>query len=228
MSVSALGLRSAARGNPAADRWHNSLGEIGLAVIDKEQRRRDLLSHARAAFSEKGYHATKVEDVVSRAGVARGTFYLYFEDKRAIFTELLDAFVLRLREAILRIDPGADIRAQIRGNVGRAVDLLIEERELTRILLSHAVGLDPEFDKKLLDFYDAIAIMLERALRLGQTMGVVRPCDCRLLSYALLGLVKEVVYRIVMAGYEVDRDRLADELLDQSLYGLLVRKGDPN
>ena len=39
------------------------------------------------------------------AGVARGTFYLYFEDKRGVFVELVDRFLARLHLAILRIDP---------------------------------------------------------------------------------------------------------------------------
>ena len=195
-----------------------------MTTIDKGQRRRDLLEHALAVFSEKGYHATKVEDIVSRAGVARGTFYLYFEDKRATFTELLDSFVARLREAILRINPQGPVRSQIRANVDRALDLLLSERDFTRILLSHAVGIDPAFDRKLLDFYDAIAQMLERALALGHSMGLVRAHDFGLMAYALLGMVKEIAYRVVVAGYEVEPEHLAEQLLDQSLHGLLLRE----
>jgi len=192
----------------------------------KEQRRRDILEHALTVFSEKGYHATKVEDIVSRAGVARGTFYLYFEDKRATFAELLDGFVARLRDAILRIDPKGPIQDQIRANVERSVDLLVAERGLARILLSHAQGIDPDFDKKLLDFYDAIADLLERALALGQRMGIVRKCDTRLASYALLGMVKEVVWRIVLAGYDVPREALSQQLLEQCLAGLVPAGGN--
>jgi AcrR family transcriptional regulator len=194
-------------------------------TVDKERRRRDLLEHALAVFSEKGYHAAKVEDIVSRAGVARGTFYLYFDDKRATFTELLDTFVARLREAILRVNPEAPVRDQVRANVDRALELLLGERELARILLSHALGIDPAFDRKLLDFYEEIARMLERALALGQIMGIVRPCDTRLLSYAMLGMVKEIAYRVVVGGYVVEPKHLAEELLDQSLHGLLVPGG---
>jgi AcrR family transcriptional regulator len=189
----------------------------------KEQRRRDILEHALTVFSEKGYHAAKVEDIVSRAGVARGTFYLYFEDKRATFAELLDGFVARLRDAILRIDPRAPIREQIRANVERSIDLLVAERGLAKILLSHAQGIDREFDEKLTGFYDAIAHMLERALLLGQRMGIVRPCDARLSAFALLGMVREVVWRIVVGGFDVEREKLTGQLLDQALFGLMTR-----
>jgi AcrR family transcriptional regulator len=192
----------------------------------KEQRRREILEHALAVFSEKGYHAAKVEDIVTRAGVARGTFYLYFEDKRATFAELLDGFVARLREAILRIDPRGLIRDQLKANVERSIDLLVAERGLAKILLSHAQGIDPEFDRRLLEFYDAIADMLERALALGQRMGIVRSCDSRLASYALLGMVREVVWRMVVLGYDVDRTKLSGQLLDQCLAGLVTERSE--
>lgn len=186
------------------------------------ERRRELLGHALAVFGEKGYHGAKVEDIVSRAGVAHGTFYLYFADKRATFAELLDSFVARLRVAIHRLDPREPIREQIAANVDRVLDILLAERGFARILLSHAVGIDREFDRKLLNFYEAVAAMLEQALALGQRMRVIRPCDVRLAACALLGMVKEVVYRIVMGGYDAPRKRLARELVEQSLSGLLA------
>ena len=42
---------------------------------------------------------------MATAGVARGTFYLYFEDKRAIFEEIVDRTFMRLGLAIVRVDP---------------------------------------------------------------------------------------------------------------------------
>lgn len=48
-------------------------------------RRQQLKEAGMAVFAEKGYHQTKVSDVVRRAGVAQGTFYLYFEGKKSLF-----------------------------------------------------------------------------------------------------------------------------------------------
>jgi AcrR family transcriptional regulator len=51
--------------------------------------RRLLLDAARDAFETRGYRATTVADIVERAGTARGTFYLYFRNKEAVFYELM-------------------------------------------------------------------------------------------------------------------------------------------
>ncbi|MHC4391739.1 MAG: TetR/AcrR family transcriptional regulator [Planctomycetota bacterium] len=198
-----------------------------MATLSKQRRRAEILESAQAVFGEKGYHRAKVEDIVKRAGVARGTFYLYFDNKRATFDEILDGLFQRLRTAIQPLDPAAPFRAQIHANVTRVLSVLLAERGLTKILLSHAVGVDIQLDRKLLSFYDAIAELMEGALSLGQRLGICRHGDARLLSYALLGAIKEIVYRVVVAGYERDHAAIAEEILDQSLYGVLVRGDVP-
>ena len=72
--------------------------------MDREQRRAQILTIAAEVFAEKGYHDAKIDDIVARAKVARGTFYLYFEDKRGIFEELVNAFVRQLAETIEPIE----------------------------------------------------------------------------------------------------------------------------
>jgi len=56
-------------------------------ALPKNERRQQILSVAREAFAKRGYHQTTIDDIVVQAGVARGTFYLYFEDKRAVFSK---------------------------------------------------------------------------------------------------------------------------------------------
>ena len=58
--------------------------------MGREKTREKLLTAARHVFVEKGYHDAKIDDIAERAGVGKGTFYLYFKDKRAVFAELVD------------------------------------------------------------------------------------------------------------------------------------------
>ena len=111
----------------------------------REERRAHVLACASEVFARKGYHNTSVSDIVERARIARGTFYLYFENKRAIFEELLDGLIERLDENLKRIDPAGDVAAQLEVNVMNIIDLFLDNRELTRILVHEAVGLDPGF-----------------------------------------------------------------------------------
>ncbi len=53
-------------------------GRAERANKKRELRRREILDVARGVFAEKGYHHTHVADIIEAAGIARGTFYLYF------------------------------------------------------------------------------------------------------------------------------------------------------
>ena len=57
--------------------------------LEPEQRRAEILQAAFACFSERGFAATRMEDVAARAGIAKGTVYLHFPDKEALFTALV-------------------------------------------------------------------------------------------------------------------------------------------
>ena len=69
----------------------------------KDQRRELLLSAALDEFFEKGYSAARMEDVAGRANLSKGTVYLYFESKEALFRALIES----------RTTPNLDRIAQI-------------------------------------------------------------------------------------------------------------------
>ena len=62
---------------------------MGTVEGKKQEKRRALLEAAYDLFLERGAAKTSVEDITSRAKVAKGTFYLYFQDKGAVMQALL-------------------------------------------------------------------------------------------------------------------------------------------
>jgi AcrR family transcriptional regulator len=197
--------------------------------VGKAERRQQILTVARDVFAKRGYHAAKIEDIVAAAGVARGTFYLYFEDKRAIFEEIVDRTIARVGMAIVRVDPhdvGRTVADQLRENIRRIVRILLEDRATTKILLSDALGVDPAFDRKLLSFYDEMSSLLEDSLRDGQELGVVRAGDVRLMAWLTMGALKEVMFQIVQRGAEYDEDKLVEGTFEYFRNGSLRVPGD--
>jgi len=59
----------------------------------KEERPQEITAAALEAFAEKGYAATRVTDVASRAGVSKGLLYLYFRTKEELFKAVIKSFV---------------------------------------------------------------------------------------------------------------------------------------
>lgn len=81
----------------------------------KEARPAEMLEAALATFVEKGYAATRLEEIATRAGVSKGTIYLYFDSKEALFTAVI-------REGMLPILANAEDLAAT--HEGPAADLL--------------------------------------------------------------------------------------------------------
>jgi AcrR family transcriptional regulator len=199
-------------------------GRKERATRRRSHRRTEILAASRKVFSDKGYHASSVADIIAEAGIARGTFYLYFPSKRALFEELLEEMISQIAGVVHRIttDGGLDSALdQLSVMVRRVIEILETNRHLTIILLREAVGLDADFDLKLNAFYSRMSDLIDGALRLGQSMGLVRECDTRLASYCVLGSLKEVMLQqLTGGGLEVDSEELARGILDFNLRGL--------
>lgn len=187
-------------------------------MTQREIRRQQILDRARDVFAKKGYHLAKIDDVVAAAGVARGTFYLYFHDKRSIFEELVSRFFQRVALAVASIDTDQPIEPQIRANFSRLLDVFLGDPGMAKILLTDVTGLDVEFDRRLLAFYADIEALLLRSLREGQSLGIVQEGDARVVAHFVLGGVKEVLLQLTRAPVPVDR-----EAISENVFGILAR-----
>lgn len=190
--------------------------------MNREERRSHILDCAREVFSERGYHATTVSDIIGRANVARGTFYLYFKSKRAIFDVLLDDFFVLMMSKVKRVDLSSKERVydQMYRNIDGIVEILLENRELAKILLSEAVGLDPGFDAKLLDFYGRLLRIIQGSMAQGIQMNLLRPFNTRLTGACALGTVKEALYQIIMSNERPAKNVLVGEIMMFIFYGI--------
>jgi AcrR family transcriptional regulator len=183
--------------------------------MKKAERRQHILNQARDVFARRGFHAAKIDEIVAAAGIARGTFYLYFEDKRGIFEEILDRVLARIGATIETVDPhdpNRTVEGQVRDNIRRIVGILLEDRATTKIFLTDAAGVDPLFDQKLQSFYDELAKLLQGSLEDGQALGIVVEGDARLYSYLTLGALKELLYQVVVRGWDQPVDRIVDAM----------------
>lgn len=174
------------------------------------------MAAAQSVFAKRGYARSTVDDIVAEAGVARGTFYLYFGDKRDAFSALIDAFAERITASILRIDveeEGRPVSEQVMQNIRAILRVCLAERSLTKILFRDAVGVDPEFERKLGTFYDAVVQLLTESLKDGQALGVVADGEPRVLAHLTIGAFKELLYQAVTLGLsEASADALSDQV----------------
>ena len=100
-----------------------------------QERKDQLLECAARLFSERGYADTRVIDIVHEAGVAKGLFYWYFENKEQLFRELAVDIRQRLRRAqAAAVDPTADALTRIHQGTAASVRFMSEHAPFFALL----------------------------------------------------------------------------------------------
>ena len=176
-------------------------------------RRAQLMEAALAAFSQGGYHGTHVSHIIAEAGVARGTFYLYFQGKREVFQALIDEMFTSLDSVLEALDPRAPSPIDLlRGNLERFVGVLLARPRLTTLLIEQGAPLEPEVRERLRGFYADLTQKVEQGLALGEELGLFEPVDREVVARAIVGAVKEVFYSWDHQRDAFDPRRVADAL----------------
>jgi len=174
--------------------------------------RRRLLDAAEGVFAEHGYHDASIVRIVERAGVAQGTFYIYFRSKQEIFEELVADLNVRLREAMSKgaaAGSGGRLEAERRG-FAAFFQFTAEHPALYRVI-REAEFVAPEAMHR---HYEKIIEGYVRALTASMAAGEVEPCDPTVLSWSLIAVGQLVGMRwIVWDG----RDAIPPDVFEQCM-----------
>lgn len=195
----------------------------------KDARPAEIVEAALDLFVEKGFVATKMEDIARRAGVTKGTPYLYFANKEEIFKEVVrSSLVPRLAE-------GEDLVRTFEGSASELLRIAISQWwaciGATRIsgipkLMVAEAGNFPELAR----FYGEEVIlrgnrMLEDILRRGVASGEFRDLDVEYTVSVLVGpMIKALLWKHSFACCglgDVDMQRYLDSYFELMLGGLL-------
>jgi AcrR family transcriptional regulator len=151
-------------------------------------RKQQLFDHAAALFAERGYSETRVVDIVKRAGVAKGLFYWYFENKEALFRELVEYNRQQLRLAqAAAMDPAAEPLTRILQGTETSLAYMASHAHFFALL--EVENIDKQFADVLrrgteLHVADTAAIVRE-----GIAGGTIREDDPELLAMGVVGSV---------------------------------------
>ncbi len=194
----------------------------------KEARPQEILDAALAVFAEKGFSAARMEDISQRAGVTKGTIYLYFESKEALFKALV-------RESIAPTIHGVVERA--RAYQGSSRDLLVLVlstmgqfiRTSDRVVLPKIVIAEAGNFPELVRFYRAEIIdhglgLLEGIVSRGIARGEFRKLDPKHVARLCIApLLLAAFWRITFAPLDAapyDYEGLIATHIDTLLRGL--------
>ncbi len=200
----------------------------------KEARRPEILAAALDVFAARGFAGARLEEVAARAGVTKGTLYLYFENKEALFKGLIDERLLpniAMAEQYVRQHKGS-AAALLTAVIDRLVHAIAETRAgmIPKLVISEA-GNFPEIARFYVDHVIARGLGLFAAiLTRGAERGEFRSVDAATAAPVLVGpLLLFALYKNVLephATRKLDRNRYLETYRDVVLRGLLARPAE--
>jgi AcrR family transcriptional regulator len=193
----------------------------------RDERRAQLVAAARDVFGQKGYHAATVDDITRAAGVAKGTFYLYFEEKREVLYELVRSFLQHVKDIGASVNREVHTPSEFFGRCEQAahelVRVFVEHHKLARLTYRESMSLDPELDRMLRGFYRDLAQVEADNIRLGIELGLFRQVDPIICAYAHIGMVERVALALLHEPKPPEPRAVVRELLSIAFEGLRKR-----
>ena len=197
----------------------------------KDERPGEIMQAALQEFSAKGFAATRLEDVASRAGICKGTIYLYFKSKEELFEAVVRDRIIPYFETMERIQVES---------TGSAADILREQltiihRELvstdTRYIPKLMIGEGNRFPKLAEFYYREIIVRIHKLIRnvikRGVENGEFRPEALDWNPQALLSpALSAAMWRVVFDQFApLDVDNVLNTHIDLLLNALKVSPG---
>ena len=194
---------------------------------DGLKRQADIMEIALGMFAENGYNATSVDDIIARAGIAKGTFYLHFKGKLDILDMIIDKNLSRLHEAVQNLDVSEPIPIdEIKRMYMGVVEFLLREKEFVlflKIVLRDIAGIDHKLYQRINDFYNQFAMLLAAYHKKGKKTGTIRQdLDSVITAYCVLGAIKDFMFRFFVLEEKFDIIYAMSTMSDLFLQGMLV------
>ncbi len=193
-----------------------------------QETRDRILEAAVTVFASKGYHDTKVDDIVAESQTSKGSFYFYFPSKQEIFLALVDKFA-DLLESRIKERFNAESSGMARVDLGLRICLETfgQYRGLAKIALVQATGLGIIFEEKRRAVNERFIKIIKENLDEAVADGSIPPLDTEIAACAWMGALNEIILRWVYTG-QPDPVRALPELrklLLQSIGVDLTRAG---
>ena len=209
-----------------------------MSYMRSEDRQRHILECAKRVFAERGFHAANVSHICAAAGIGRGTLYLYFANKKAVFTAIVREVLGRVQALMasrrtrsypapegLRRGDAIDWSAR---QLRRVFEIVFEDERTLRILLREAVGLDVDVEKLLGEIDETLIALVAADLADSQKAGIVRAdLEPHLTATLMVGGAEKLALAALRSAEPVDIGQLALETTRLHLVGILSERVQP-
>ncbi len=191
---------------------------------EAQDRREQILEAAVAVFAERGYQRATVKEIATRAGIAPGTIYLYFRNKRELLLALAETLIRRAAEALLTPRSELDVESHLTLILRDRLRFVRENQGLLRALATE-IWTDRElatqfFGQVILPVIGAGSVYTQERIARGE----LRPFRAEVVLPAVVGGILLISILRMMApdspAAALSEEEVVKELARLYLHGL--------
>jgi AcrR family transcriptional regulator len=173
-------------------------------IVDEQMReatRHRIMRVAASEFARLGFDQANINVIAEQAGIGKGTIYLYFENKRDLFLEML-RFIAQEQLVVIRaaLAPAGTLQQRLERLFRAFAHLAEEESDNFNVYMSALYGVNRAFQaeatKLLRDYVAVIALMLEQS----QARGEIRFQNVEASALQVLSLTESYVLSAKVLG----------------------------
>lgn len=168
---------------------------VEVFIMDKREK---IILAAIEVFKEKGIEKTKVSDIVKKAEIAQGTFYLYFPSKLSVMPSIAEKIVLQfIKEIKANVDIDVSLNEQMSQLLGSIFKVTSEFRDVSALVYAGLSSTEHmnEWEKIYSPLYDLVAAMLENNKKRQLVRDTV---DANCSSKLVVGLIESAAEQVYL------------------------------
>jgi AcrR family transcriptional regulator len=176
-------------------------------TIEHEKRKKEILEKALDVFVDEGYEDTTFQKIAERCGITRTILYLYFKNKREIFSFSIKLFTEKLETELrsIAVDPDRNQGDKIAAILARVIETCAEHRRLLSVILDYlghirAAGGDP--DERVRRRTIRMRHILAGIIIEGQKKGEFPAFSVKIAGDLIYSLIESCMFRIAVLGHE--------------------------
>ncbi|MBB5574835.1 MULTISPECIES: TetR/AcrR family transcriptional regulator [Rhizobium] len=203
--------------------------QMGLRAQRKAQRPNEILDAAFEEFVERGYVATRVEDIASRVGVTKGTIYFYFDTKERLFEEMLRRISVSFSDVSAYAKTlSGPYSERIRAFLRMAYDRIVLDRntrELLRFVIAEGARFPQVVDRHHEEFIVPLMDATQKLFEDGVAAGELRDAPAIKIPDTVIGAaVTLCISKMIFADrIPQDVDAFFEAHMDVILHGLMAK-----
>ncbi len=165
-----------------------------------------IIKTGKRLFAKIGFQSTSINDIIAKSKVAAGTFYIYFDNKLALYLYLLNEYRLSIRHAASEATKGLKTRYEIEREGLKAFIMYAKKDPLAYKVIWESLFIDPKiFQEYYQSFGESYIYHLKNFVALGEIRDDI---DLETLSYVLMGISNfvglQILFRDVVSETEID------------------------